>query len=155
MIKRYVNVQERAARGETEGSLPMGPELTPAVQERLNKLVENGFCSHEEMNDKIKSKIRMLSERDALFAVDELASVERYQIRNFGSYFMGILNRYMRGEAQYGGAKPKPTNVSSDYAILSCCVQHLLSCFNHRSGLIRSAGSAWRPTAFRRSKAAG
>jgi len=122
VIKRYVNVQERAARGETEGSLPMGPELTPAVQERLNKLVENGFCSHEEMNDKIKSKIRMLSERDALFAVDELASVERYQIRNFGSYFMGILNRYMRGEAQYGGAKPKPTNVSSDYAILSCCV---------------------------------
>lgn len=115
VIKRYVNVQERAARGETPGSQPMGPDLTPAVQERLNKLVENGFCSDEEMNDKIKSKIRMLSEKDALFAVDELASVERYQIRNFGSYFMGILNRYMRGEAPAqggggaagGGVKPK------------------------------------------------
>ena len=31
-------------------------------------------------------------------AIEELASVPRSQIRNFGSYFMGILNRYMRGE---------------------------------------------------------
>ena len=50
------------------------------------------------MNEKVKSKIRMLSEKDALFAIEELASVERRQIRNFGSYFMGILNRYMRGD---------------------------------------------------------
>ena len=50
------------------------------------------------MNDKLKSKIRMLSEKDAMFAIEELASVQRSSIRNFGSYFMGILNRYMRGE---------------------------------------------------------
>lgn len=98
VIKRYVSVQERASTGDGQGVLPMGPELTPAVNGRLQKLVSDQFCSEEEMNEKVKSKIRMLSERDALFAIDELASVERHQIRNFGSYFMGILNRYMRGE---------------------------------------------------------
>lgn len=98
VIKRYVSVQERATSGEGEGILPMGPELTPSVSERLQQLVVKGFCTQEEMNDKVKSKIRMLSEKDALFAIEELSSVDRAQIRNFGSYFMGILNRYMRGE---------------------------------------------------------
>ena len=65
--------------------------------------MKDGFCSQEEMNDKVKSKIRMLSEKDALFAIDELSSVERGQIRNFSSYFMGILNRYMRGDTSTGG----------------------------------------------------
>lgn len=98
VVKRYISVQERAASGEGEGILPMGPELTPRVNERLEKLVRDQFCTEEEMNEKVKSKIRMLSEKDALFAIEELASVDRSQIRNFGSYFMGILNRYMRGE---------------------------------------------------------
>ena len=40
----------------------------------------------------------MLSEHDALLAINEVASVPRNTIRNFPSYFMGILNRYMRGE---------------------------------------------------------
>jgi hypothetical protein len=79
-------------------------------QERLERLVTGGFCTQEEMNDKVKSKIRMLSEKDALFAIDELSSVERGQIRNFGSYFMGILNRYMRGEKapNQGEVRRKP-----------------------------------------------
>jgi hypothetical protein len=111
VIKRYVSVQERAAAGEGEGILPMGPELTPEVNVRLQKLVQDNFCSEEEMNEKVKSKIRMLSEKDAIFAIDELASVERRQIRNFGSYFMGILNRYMRGESGPGiSAKKQETN---------------------------------------------
>lgn len=107
VIKRYINVQERAIHGEGQGVLPMGPDLTPAVQIRLQRLVADNFCSQEEMNDKVKSKIRMLSERDALLAIDELASVERKQIRNFGSYFMGILNRYMRGDAGQGAGNAK------------------------------------------------
>ena len=98
VVKRYVSVQERANSGEGVDILPMGPDLTPAVNGRLAKLVQDRFCTQEEMNDKVKSKIRMLSEKDALFAIEELASVDRSQIRNFGSYFMGILNRYMRGE---------------------------------------------------------
>lgn len=40
----------------------------------------------------------MLSEHDALLAINEVAGVPRGTIRNFSSYFMGILNRYMRGE---------------------------------------------------------
>jgi hypothetical protein len=98
VVKRYVSVHERANSGEGTGILPMGESLTPAVHHRLEKLVTSGFCSREEMNDKVRSKIRMLSERDALFALDELSSAERNSIRNFGSYFMGILNRYMRGD---------------------------------------------------------
>lgn len=98
VVKRYVSVQERATSGEGEGILPMGPDLTPAVNGRLGKLVQDQFCTQDEMNEKVKSKIRMLSEKDALFAIEELSSADRGQIRNFGSYFMGILNRYMRGE---------------------------------------------------------
>jgi Heterogeneous nuclear ribonucleoprotein Q acidic domain len=100
VVKRYVSVHERSLKGEGSGILPMGEDgLTDLIQERLEQLVTTGFCSEQEMNDKVKSKIRMLSEKDAIFALDELSSVERSSIRNFGSYFMGILNRYMRGDA--------------------------------------------------------
>lgn len=97
VVKRYVSVQERAT-SEGTGILPMGEALTPLIHQRLDQLVANGFCTHDEMTDKVKSKIRMLSERDAIYALDELQSVDRSSIRNFGSYFMGILNRYMRGD---------------------------------------------------------
>ena len=101
VVKRYVSVHERAQQEGDAGLLPMGEEgLTPAVHIRLEQLVHSEFCSRQEMNEKVKSKIRMLSEKDALFALEELASVERHSIRNFGSYFMGILNRYMRGDHQ-------------------------------------------------------
>ena len=93
VLKRYLSVHERAG---DEGS--MGHALTPQVQVRLDHLVRDGFCTQEEMNEKVKGKIRMLSEKDALFAIDEFSGVDRGSIRNVGSYFMGILNRYMRGE---------------------------------------------------------
>lgn len=104
VIKRYLSVQERAGT-QGAGGAPMGDSLTPVVQTRLNKLVSDGFCSQEEVNDKVKSKIRMLTEKDALFAIEELATVpDPSQIRNFSSYFMGILNRYMRGEKNPGSS---------------------------------------------------
>jgi hypothetical protein len=99
VLKRYGSVHDRAVSGEGEGILPMGEGLTPAVNERLEHLVTSSFCGREEMNDKVKSKIRMLSEKDAFFAIAELEGTNRSQIRNFGSFFMGILNRYMRGDA--------------------------------------------------------
>lgn len=123
VVKRYVSVQERANSGEGDGVLPMGPELTPAVNARLAKLVADGFCTEEEMNDKVKSKIRMLSEKDALFAIEELASVDRSQIRNFGSYFMGILNRYMRGERKdvTSGRKTVSRVIGNSILSAACC----------------------------------
>jgi hypothetical protein len=95
VIKRYVSVQERAQTGESQG---MGPFLTLAVIQRLETLVKENFCTNDEMNEKLKNRIGMLSEKDAMLAIDELVSVQRNQIRNFGSYFMGILNRYMLGK---------------------------------------------------------
>eukprot|EP00977_Amphora_coffeiformis_P007032 scaffold1522_cov166-Amphora_coffeaeformis.AAC.10 len=101
VIKRYTSVHERATTGgEGTHILPMGEGLTPIVNAKLETLVSTGFCTRAEMNEKVKSKIRMLSEKDALFAIDELASTDRASIRNFGSFFMGILNRYMRGDTQ-------------------------------------------------------
>lgn len=98
VVKRYQSVVTRAQNTGNADILPMGNHITPAVHSRLEQLVTTGFCTREEMDEKVRSKIRMLSERDALFALDELSSVERHSIRNFGSYFMGILNRYMRGD---------------------------------------------------------
>ena len=59
--------------------------------------MDSGFCTQMELDQKVISKLKMLSEHDALLAIDEIAGVERPTIRNFPSYFMGILNRYMRG----------------------------------------------------------
>lgn len=122
VVKRYVAVHERALAGDSSGVLPMGETLSPAVHTRLEQLVITGFCTREEMNDKVKSKIKMLPEKDALFALDELSSVSRSQIRNFGSYFMGILNRYMRGDENknsganhYHQPSPQSKGVTSHY----------------------------------------
>lgn len=120
VIKRYVEVQDRAARGEGQGIMPMGQDLTPPVNIRLQKLVDDKFCTQQEMNDKVKSKIRMLSDVDAMFAIDELQSVERRQIRNFGSYFMGILNRYMRGDSGPGNALRKNEAYDTAQVQYSC-----------------------------------
>jgi len=66
----------------------------------MKDLVDDHFCTNEELlhNERILSKIKMLPEHEALSAIEELAGSNRALIRNFGSYFMGILNRYMRGE---------------------------------------------------------
>ena len=118
VVKRYVNVQERASKLSGSGAsiqgLPMGREITPPVHQRLQKLVHDGFCNNDEMNDKVKSKIKMLSEKDALHAIEELSSVSRGSIRNFSSYFMGILNRYMRGESTHHGGGGGSNNSRSN-----------------------------------------
>lgn len=64
----------------------------------LQKIVDSNFCSQADISNNVLSKLKMLSEHDALLAINEIASVPRATIRNFSSYFMGILNRYMRGE---------------------------------------------------------
>ena len=101
VAKRYKSVQERASKGGG-ANIPMGHELTPPVHQRLQKLARAGFCTESELhkNEKIQSKMKMLSEKDALAAIEEMVSVDPSGVRNFGSYFMGILNRYMRGEKQ-------------------------------------------------------
>jgi len=65
---------------------------------RLDELVASGFCTTEDLDIKIKDRMRMLPEKDALDAIDEISGCSRKTIRNFASYFMGIMNRYMKGE---------------------------------------------------------
>uniref|UniRef100_A0A7S4QK27 Heterogeneous nuclear ribonucleoprotein Q acidic domain-containing protein n=1 Tax=Ditylum brightwellii TaxID=49249 RepID=A0A7S4QK27_9STRA len=97
VVKRYISMQEKARDGDF-GANPMGADLTEKVKERLKKLVDSNYCTQAELDGKVMSKMRLLPERDALSSIEELSAVPRAQIRNFGSYFMGILNRYMRGE---------------------------------------------------------
>jgi len=104
VLKRYISVLNKVHQdGVTK---PMGSALTVRVQERMRHLIEINFCTEEDLmeSDRILMKMKMLPEKEALAAIEELLSVKREQIRNFGSYFMGILNRYMRGE---GGPKKK------------------------------------------------
>lgn len=60
--------------------------------------MDSGFCNQQDLGDGVLAKMKMLPERDAILAIEEIAGVNRNNIRNFSSYFMGILNRYMRGE---------------------------------------------------------
>ena len=97
VLKRYLSVLEKSRES---GAKPMGSEITEKVMLRMKELVDDNFCTDEELlhNERILSKIKMLPEHEAMSAIEELAGANRVQIRNFGSYFMGILNRYMRGE---------------------------------------------------------
>ena len=95
VIKRYVNVNSKERK---TGAPIMGDELTPIVKVTLQKMIDSGFCTQAELNDKVNAKLKMLSEHDAVLALDELSNVPRETIRNFPSYFMGILNRYMRSD---------------------------------------------------------
>jgi hypothetical protein len=116
VVKRYQSVVTRAQQSGQIDILPMGNHITPAVHHRLELLVTTGFCTRDEMDEKVRSKIRMLSEKDALLALDELSSVERTSIRNFGSYFMGILNRYMRGDSSSSSSsKPRGRDQQHSY----------------------------------------
>jgi len=94
VFKRYVNVNSKERKS---GAPVMKEGLTPVIRVTLQKMIDSGFCTKADLTDKVEQKLKMLSEHDALLAIDELSSVQRETIRNFPSYFMGILNRYMRG----------------------------------------------------------
>ena len=82
----------------------------------LQKLIDSNFCSQADISNNVGSKLKMLSEHDALLAINEISSVPRATIRNFSSYFMGILNRYMRGEEtphKYRGGRHGPNGPSA------------------------------------------
>lgn len=96
VVKRYKVVHERAAQGGGEFT-PQG-NLSDRVQTRLDALISSGFCTASDVDAKIKDRMRMLPERDALDAIDEMNGCSRAEIRNFASYFMGIMNKYMKGE---------------------------------------------------------
>lgn len=96
VLKRYKTLQERAQSGMA--AVPQGDRLSDLVMARLDRLVQSGFCTAQELDAKVKTKMCMLPEKDALNAIDEMNAVSRGEIRNFGSYFMGIINRYMKGE---------------------------------------------------------
>mmetsp|Transcript_15442 Transcript_15442/g.24210 ORF Transcript_15442/g.24210 Transcript_15442/m.24210 type:complete len:688 (-) Transcript_15442:149-2212(-) len=99
VVKRYKSLHERTFNSNGGyNAMPQGSNLTGQVSTRLDTLIASGFCTAEELDMKIKDRMRMLSERDALDAIDEMNGCSRAEIRNFGSYFMGIMNRYMRGE---------------------------------------------------------
>jgi len=94
VVKRYRTLID----GGPDAS--QGRSLSAPVIARLNALVASGFCTAEEIDAKLKARMRMLPEKDALDAIDEMNGCSRAEIRNFGSYFMGIMNRYRRGERQ-------------------------------------------------------
>eukprot|EP00577_Skeletonema_sp_RCC1716_P005867 CAMPEP_0113410622 /NCGR_PEP_ID=MMETSP0013_2-20120614/21797_1 /TAXON_ID=2843 ORGANISM="Skeletonema costatum, Strain 1716" /NCGR_SAMPLE_ID=MMETSP0013_2 /ASSEMBLY_ACC=CAM_ASM_000158 /LENGTH=642 /DNA_ID=CAMNT_0000296855 /DNA_START=196 /DNA_END=2124 /DNA_ORIENTATION=- /assembly_acc=CAM_ASM_000158 len=98
VLKRYRTLHQRSMLDKT--AIPQGDKLTDRVLARLDLLVQSGYCTAQELDMKVKTKLKMLPELDALNAIDEINAVPRAEIRNFGSYFMGILNRYMRGERQ-------------------------------------------------------
>ncbi|KAL7520987.1 hypothetical protein ACHAWX_005677, partial [Stephanocyclus meneghinianus] len=87
VIKRYKMIQQ-GGRGPGE--------LSDRVLARLERLVNSGYCTQAEIDGQLKSKLTMLSEEDALSAIDEMNLIERSEIRQFASYFMGIMNRYAK-----------------------------------------------------------
>lgn len=75
-------------------------------------------------HDRIVAKLESLPEKDALNAIDELLGVDPSIIRNIQSYFIGILNKYQRGEgrAQRAEARKKEQqqSVREKWELLFC-----------------------------------
>jgi len=112
VLKRYVQLIEKEK--ETQANTAMGKELTQEVKNRLKKVVERKYCEEEDLkNDRILAKLESLPEKDALNSIDELLGVDPSIIRNLQSYFIGILNKYQRGEgrAQRAEARKKEGQV--------------------------------------------
>lgn len=102
VVKRYVSVNSKERQG---GQKAMGENVSPVVMNTLQNMLSSGFCNRDDLNEKVMAKIQMLSEQEAIMALNELSSVPRETIRNFPSYMMGILNRYMRGEGGPNASK--------------------------------------------------
>jgi len=89
----------RSVYGQGSG---MGDQITPVVKNSLETLINSGFCTfHDLINEKVMDKLSLLSEKDALHAINEISGCKRDKIRNFTSYFIGILNRNLRGEETF------------------------------------------------------
>merc|ERR1719174_2555113 len=77
----------------------MGDQITPVVKNSLETLIDSGFCNvNDIINDKVIDKLSLLPEKNPINAINEISGCKRDKIRNFTSYFIGILNRYLRGE---------------------------------------------------------
>lgn len=60
--------------------------------------------------------MKLLSENDAIQAVNEMQAVPRDTIRNFQNYFMGIINRYMRAqESKQRGPRENDRDIKLRY----------------------------------------
>jgi hypothetical protein len=111
VLKRYLVLKKRTAKGSGTDSLPMGlgEGITPPIYIRLQKLINDGFCTSYEINEMVKPRLWMLSEKVAMIVLNELNSSRFVPIRNFESYFMGIMNRYMRREPSKSKNQQHPT----------------------------------------------
>jgi hypothetical protein len=118
VFKRYVNVNSKERKS---GAPVMKDGLTPVIRVTLQKMIDSGFCTKADLTEKVEQKLKMLSEHDALLAIDELSSVQRETIRNFPSYFMGILNRYMR--SMNGNNNNNGGNDTKSYRVSKCEMQ--------------------------------
>ncbi|OEU22514.1 hypothetical protein FRACYDRAFT_232672 [Fragilariopsis cylindrus CCMP1102] len=76
VLKRNVILKKRTAKGSGTDSLPMGlgEGITPPIHIRLQKLLNDGFCSSYEINEMVKPKLCMLSEKVAMIVLDELTT---------------------------------------------------------------------------------
>jgi len=118
VVKRYLSLMKTTNGKESFDNVapntPMGENLSAPVKERLDNLISSKFCSPNDLNGSVMGKMKMLSSADALLAIDEISDINPDSIRNFPSYFVGILNRYARGEGTRQKKKDKSSNHRED-----------------------------------------
>jgi len=107
VIKRYLNLQKNNGKDSSDNNSPMGENLSTPVKERLDDLIARNICSTSDLNGNVMDKMKLLSSEDAILAIDEISDVNPESIRNFPSYFIGILNRHTRGEISRQKKKDK------------------------------------------------
>jgi len=98
-VSANLKPEARAAPGVVTPSV--NADFSHAVKDRLRAVVARGFGTEEDLREeRVRSKLLALSEKDAINAIEELLGVDPTIIRNFASYFLGIINRYARGEGR-------------------------------------------------------
>ena len=92
VLKRFSDVTFKECWSD---SPVMANKLTPTVQDMLQKMVDSGFCTQAELDDDLCTRLRLLSERDAVLALEKLSRTPRERIKKFHSYAIDSLNSYV------------------------------------------------------------
>jgi hypothetical protein len=89
------------------------------VHEALQRIFTEGSLRRDEMEDKVLTALRALSESDALRALDQFGNEDMSRIRNKAAYLWGIVRNLKEGRSappgRFGGAG-NPLHDSSDVA---------------------------------------
>jgi hypothetical protein len=113
-----------ASRGSHQGDKIDG--FPRRVHEALQRIFTEGSLRRDEMEDKILTALRALSETDALRALDQFGNEDMTRIRNKAAYLWGIVRNLREGRSKPQLGNSSPFGKEDDASSISVTYMKLL-----------------------------